>query len=492
MMKGWRSKKATDNQEGPPRVTATQWILASVPVLIAAVAYDTTSYSALAILAQVLSVLSLALLIVVAKEALRTRAIGKAVLIGGAFLFYWAEALALSVQPEPFSIPAGFPINEAQFEPELITKALVYIAVFQLLLLVGYSIRPRLANAIGYFTSRIDSLSFDKWLIGTLLILCAIVPLLIFYDFDADKLINALLASRSSTDFEAPEPGLAQHLALFGMYGAALFFVYAMKNNTWRRFWWLFLGAIVALPFVMGGTRHIWLYISLPSVLVVLHGFKGRLDTRRIVGLAAAGLVVLVVAQMQFAYRSVGWKEVGNTPTEDFAQLNNNGQLTALLFAEHLVPNEHKYFMEMAEPYFLIHWIPRQVWTNKPVMESWAFYNERYVQGAAFNVTPSVIGQFHINWGLPGVIFIAAWLGFLTYLADRILLGLDSDRQRAMFVVAGMFYAFIISSFRFYSPIYFSYFLFGFIAMFVLTRRGKSPGRVSADMRRLVPSANPS
>lgn len=472
-MKSWRSKKtATENQDGrlPPPVTAPQWILASVPIVIAVTSYETTSYKALAAFAQILGVLSLALLIIIAKETLRTRAIGKACLIGSTFLFYWAEALSLSFQPEPFSIPAGVPIDAAQFEPELISKAFVYITVFQLLLLIGYSIRPRLTKAVGFLASRIDSLSFDKWLIGAFLVLCAIVPLLIFYDFDADKIVSALLASRSSADFEAPEPGLAQHLALFGMYGAALFFVYALKNNTWRRFWWLFLGAVVAMPFVMGGTRHIWLYISLPSVLVVLHGFKGQLDSRRIVGLAAAGLVVLAVAQMQFAYRSVGWKEVGNAPTEELAQLNNNGQLTALLFAEHLVPNEHAYFAELVEPYFLTHWIPRQVWPSKPVMESWAFYNESYVQGATFNVTPSVIGQFHINWGLPGVIFIGAWLGFLTFLADRCLLQLNSDRQRAMFVVAGMFYAFIISSFRFYSPIYFSYFLFGLVAMFLLTR----------------------
>jgi hypothetical protein len=491
MINGWRSKTAVEIQDGPPRVSATQWILASLPVVIAAVFYDTTSYKTLAVVAQVLSALSLVLLIVIAKELLRTRAVGKAFLIGGTFLFYWAEALALSVQPEPFSIPAGFPINEAQFDPELITKAFIYITIFQLLLLVGYSIRPKIERTVKLLSSRFDSLSFDRWILVLLLVMCSVLPILIYYDFELNKIISALLASRSSADFEAPEPGLSQHLALFGIYGAALFFVYALKTNTWRRFWWLFLGVVVALPFVAGGTRHIWLYISLPSLLILVRGFKGKLDTRRIVGLAAAGLVVLAVAQMQFAYRSVGWTEVGNTPTEELSQFNNNGQLTALLFAEHLVPNEHPYFNELAEPYFLIHWIPRQVWPTKPVMESWTFYNDSYVQGAFFNVTPSVIGQFHLNWGLPGVIFIGAWLGFLAHLADRILFRLDSDRQRAMFVAVGMFYAFIISSFRFYSPVYFSYFLFGLIAMLVLTRRRRLRSS-AAELPRLVPSAHPS
>jgi len=271
---------------------------------------------------------------------------------------------------------------------------------------------------------------------------------------------------------ESPEPGLAQHLALFGIYGASLFFVYALKAKTWRRFWWLILGALAALPSLSGGTRHLWLYISLPSLLIVLRGFKGSFTVSRVAGLIAVALLIVMVAQLQIAYRAVGWKQIKNGPTEELSTLNTNGQFTALLFAEYLVPNQHQYFKEPVEPYFVIHWIPRQVWPDKPLMESWAYYNDSYVQGAnQNNVTPSVIGQSHLIWGLPAVMFIGVWLGFLTYLSDRMLLLLDSNRQRAMFVVVGMFYAFIISSFRIYSPVYFSYLLFGVIAMFLLTRR---------------------
>lgn len=493
-MKRWLSKKRPDTNEGqfPPRVSLPQWILVFVPVVIAATAYEVTSYQILALIVEALSVLSVALLIVVAKEALQTRVIGKLCLVGGVLLFYWTEALALAIQENPFSVPEGFPINATQFDQELIRQAFLYVTLFQLLLFVGYSVRPRIEKAVGAFASRVDSLSFDRWIFAFLLVACAVLPLLIYYDFDFDKIIAVLLASRTAPDFDAPDPGLSQHLALFGIYGAALFFVYALKTSTWLRLWWLLLGAIAAVPFVTGGTRHLWLFISLPSVLIVLRGFKGQLDGRRVVGFVAAALLVLVVAQVQFVYRSVGWKEVGTVSIEELSQLNTTGQFTALLFAEHLVPNEHAYFMEPAEPYFLIHWIPRQWWPEKPIMESWAFYDESYVQGAAYNVTPSVIGQFHLNWGLPGVIFIGVWLGFLTCLADRVLLRLNSDRQRAMFVVAGMFYAFIISSFRFYSPIYFSYFLFGLLAMFILTRRRGRSSAVAGMIPRLTPSVNPS
>ena len=84
-----------------------------------------------------------------------------------------------------------------------------------------------------------------------------------------------------------------------------------------------------------------------------------------------------------------------------------------------------------------------------------------------------------------GVMFIGLWLGFLTMFADRFLRRLDPQRQTAMFVVVGMFYAFIISSFRFYSPVYFSYFFFGLLAMFLLTRRRKVASAVALKPLRL-------
>jgi hypothetical protein len=306
--------------------------------------------------------------------------------------------------------------------------------------------------------------------LGITLVLCVLLPLALYYNFDVDKIVASLIASRSPTEFDGPEPGLAQHLSLFGIYGASLFFVYALKATTWRRLSWLLLASLAALPFVSAGRRHMWLYISLPSVLIVLRGLGEKSNRYRIIVLFIAIMVVLLVAQFQFAYRTAGWTEV-KAPVSELSQINTNGHFTALLFAEHLVPAEHEYFHELFETYFLIHWIPRQIWHDKPIMESWTFYDDSYVQGAAFNVTPSVIGQFHMSWGLPGVLYIGAWLGFLAMLCDRMLLLLDLDRQRAMLVVVGMFYAFIISSFRFYSPIYFSYFLFGLIAMFLLTRQ---------------------
>src|SRR5215510_9790857 len=241
LLSKWRKGRAPRLETGPPRVTGLQWLLASVSVVIAIVGYEVRSYVLLASITQLLAALSLISLVMVTREVLKTGSVGKFCLIAGVFVFYWIDALTLSSQRYPFAVPEGFPYSATQFEQDLIHQALFYVSVFQLLLLVGYSIRPRLERPVRFFASRIDSLSFDRTLVAFLLVICSFTPLLLYYDFDIAKIIGALLASRSGTDLEAPEPGLAQHVALFGIYGAALGFVYALKAATWRRLWWLAL-----------------------------------------------------------------------------------------------------------------------------------------------------------------------------------------------------------------------------------------------------------
>ena len=181
--------------------------------------------------------------------------------------------------------------------------------------------------------------------------------------------------------------------------------------------------------------------------------------------------MVLCVAftQLQFVYRDVGLNRRA-ADTQQFKSLDTNGQFSALLYAIYLIPSHHEYFMEPAEPYFLIHWVPRTLWPTKPIMKSWTYYNASYVHGYWFNVTPSLLGQYHINWGLSGVLFVGAWFGLLTSAADHLMTMVDVRRSRAVAIVVGVFYAFLVASFRFYSPIYFAYVLFAFLGMITITR----------------------
>jgi len=462
-----------------PKVSTIQWILSIFSLLLAASSYLLSTHDDLAMLALVLAALNVGLLAQVTVEIAGTRLVGKFILIASTIFYFWIGAISASRQDVPFSVPGNLSVFGRQFSIELVQLAFVYIALFQVALLIGYSIQPRLRKLVRITNTRLDSSSHNARAIRYVLAACALIPFLLRYDWDIANTIQVLVGGRSETSIEARDIGLLHFLLFFGMFGAALFLVEAFVVRSIGKIRNLFIGVITVLPFVLGGTRHLWLYLSLPTFIFIFRRLRGKLTLMRVLRISAIALVIVLVMQYQYAFRTFGWSDVETSSSENLTDVDVTGQFTALLFAEHLVPETHDYFMEPAEPYFIIHWIPRQFWPDKPIMQSWLYYNDAYVQGQAFNVTPSVIGQFHINWGIYGVIFIGIWLGFLASVADRLLLAINVEKQRAMAVVIGMFYAFIISSFRFYHPLYFAYLLFGIIAMWFVTRRNLAASEMS-------------
>lgn len=454
-----------------PKVSPVQWLLAGISVLLAASSYFWPTYDDLATLAFVLTLLCAVLLVQLAVETVGTRLPGKFFLVGAVIVYFWSGAVEAARQEVPFSVPEGVPVQSPQFSLDLIRLAFVYITLFQLALLIGYSVRPRVRKLVRVATSRLDSSAHNVRVLKYVLAACALFPVLLSYNLNVGDTVEALMSARADSGIEAADIGLLHFLLFFGMFGAALFLAEAVSGRSLGKVRNFLVGGLTVLPFVMSGTRHIWLFISLPAGILMFRRLRGKVTLTRALRWGALVAVIILVMQLQFAFRTFGWGDVQTVSADELTQVDVTGQFTALLYAEYLVPDSHDYFMEPAETYFIIHWIPRQFWPDKPVMESWTYYNDSYVRGGAFNVTPSIIGQFHLNWGIYGVIFIGIWLGVLASTADRLLLWVDVNRQCAMTVVIGMLYAFIISSFRFYSPIYFAYLVFGVVAMWAVTRK---------------------
>ncbi len=471
----WMARDSRSEINGPTKVTMTQWALAGLCLLLAGVGYLVLSYGELAFVAALLAAVNVLLVVSVTKEVFKTKVLGKFLLVLSTLVFFWLEALEMARERPPFAVPEGVPIPMSQFGPDLVGLAFLYVACFEVMLLAGYSVRFRMPRLLSWIRSRVDSPSRLTWALRYGLAACALAPLLLSYGFDIGAAVGALMAARSGVGPDAEDIGLFHNLYYLGMYGAALLLAEGLVLRRRSRAWGVLAGGIAAAPFVMWGARHLWLFVALPACVLAISRFRGRVGAFRALRWAVMGLLVLVVVQLQFALRGVGWREIGNLTSVQLIQGGQTGQFVALLFAEYLVPDMHDYFLEAVEPYFLTHWIPRQFWPDKPVMRSWAYYNDAYTLGSPYNVTPSVVGQFHINWGVGGVLFIGFWLGFLTFLADRAVLALDVDRQRAMTVALGMFYAFIVSSFRFYSPIYFTYFVFGLIGALLVTQARSAP-----------------
>src|SRR5262245_8527852 len=180
-----------------PKVTAGEWCVAVAALILAGSAYLVDSYGDLAVLAASLAVANLVLVLMAVREAVNTRVLGRVFVLGATQGFFWLEALGLARQQPPFAVADGPPFLSGQFEINDIRMAYVYVALFQALLLVGYSLRPGLHRVRDWVAHRRDSSSMFTGAMIHALAACAWVPVLAKYGFDLAQAGQALMASRS-------------------------------------------------------------------------------------------------------------------------------------------------------------------------------------------------------------------------------------------------------------------------------------------------------
>jgi hypothetical protein len=458
---------ALSNHTSPPslpwRAQGLLVALLLLQVAIAALGSLLGSYRALGALVVILVLVNASILLVTGLCALRTRQPGPVLLSAGCLAFFWLEAASAAGRRSAFAPPDGVDIVAGDFGLRLVQQALLYLCLFQVGTVAGYALGRRPLWPKALVRGREDKRSAFGRALVVVSVLCSWFPLLFSYNFSLDVALQALVASRRP-DGTSPftEVSFVNYLNFVGMFGAAYLLCCAvLSRGGWRTKAGLWaIAATACLPSIMfWGTRHLWLFVAMPACLGAARRAVDSLTPARLTRLAVVAAAALMVVQLQFALRDKGWDAIASLEPASLLHTETTGQFDALLYAEYLVPGQHPYFVELPELYFLIHPIPRSVWPTKPVMESWTYYNAMYTNGAtSFNVTPSIVGQFHMIAGVFGVLWAGLLLGYLTGLSDSALLALDLESQWVLLVSVGMFYAFLVSSFRFYSPVYFTYF----------------------------------
>jgi oligosaccharide repeat unit polymerase len=448
-----------------------EWCLSLTQLLIAAVSFLFSNYGALTIIITCLTMLAVVQLIASLRHILTSRVFGLPILNASSIFFFWIEAQYLAFSKPAFAI-VGPPIPTGVYSPDLIEAGILYVTLFQVAMLIGYSFRPRLRAFGGCIARRVDSHSSMASLAAYLLAACAVIPLLATYGFSLSAATSALLNLRKSGRPDWDGLGLLQYARMFGIYAAAYFLARVCVQRQFKSVWVLLVTAVTITPFVLTGTRYLAVYVFLPAlILLVKNRSQGKLHLGHLSAWGAAALLVFVVLQLQMQLRQRGVTHLTVVKAADVANVNVTYQFSSLLFARYLVPTFHPYFKEVPEPYFVIYWVPRSLWPDKPFMKSWEVFDADYTRGQHFNVTPSIIGQFYLNWGVVGIIQAGLMIGFFACIADRLLMKSDTTRQLAVSVAVGMFYAFIVSIFRFYAPMYFGYLVFGIVGAFLLTRQ---------------------
>src|SRR5262249_3803979 len=157
-------------------------------------------------------------------------------------------------QQPPFAVPDGPPFLSGQFEINDIRMAYVYVALFQALLLVGYSLRPGLHRARDWVAHRRDSSSMFTGAMIHALAACAWIPVLVKYGFDLAQAGQALMASRSGEGPASQDVGMLHYLQFLGVYGVALLIVRSFVYADRLRGPSVLIAAVAVLPLIMSGT----------------------------------------------------------------------------------------------------------------------------------------------------------------------------------------------------------------------------------------------
>lgn len=459
----------------PPRVSVAEWWLVCCVVVLGIASAFSASYDYLVGVLWLILPLNAALLTIAVRDAVQERYVGKALLVGSTFVFFWLDAAVLASAKIPFS-PNSVAIGAAQFSEATVGRSYFHIALFELTLFLGYSWSPSIRGLLKWTGSRIDARAARSTICPCAMAAVILLPLLLQSRFDPSALLSSLLKSRSqggtAIGYEA-NSYISNMLYYIGMYGTALLYVRIAVSTRYR---WrcAALAAICTVPVVLTGARHLVLYILLPVLAVTAARPRQVSGGRPYVRLFVLALGLIVIAQVQLILRPVGFDKLSAVAPSRLLQTDISGQFSALLLAEHLVPSAHDYFLEPVEPYFVTHFVPRGLWSTKPEMRTQRFYDDSYTQGVkGTNYTPTAVGQYYMNWGFLGVAAIGCWLGFLGKTADRLFARICPSKQMAIATGLGMFYAFLVSSFRIYAPYYFAFFGVGFAVSFIISRRSK-------------------
>ena len=221
-------------------------------------------------------------------------------------------------------------------------------------------------------------------------------------------------------------------------------------------------------------------YMLLPAILILITPARHRLKWRRrrstlIVFVAIGALLILY----QGAIRTTGFAAARQADVSLTQGMFGHDHFVAMIIAIDLA-DKTGFYMEPIAPFFVTHFIPRRIWPDKPYPQSWLDYNSAWTQGHAFNVTPSITGQYYLNWGFFGVLYIGFFIGWLARFCEVWFARLDIQRQLMSATVAALLLSFLFLSFRFFYPLYFAYPLFGFLAYRLLSRRMPRKYRVAA------------
>lgn len=401
--------------------------------------------------------------------------VGRLIINFGVVYWFWLGVLQYTLEDPPFPTPDDvYPGFFITVPPDVVVISLIGVNLFALTVNLGWSLLPQPERLLGRLADRLDppgSNLIDLVSLG--LVLLAWLQLIISYQGDVfSAIIDLLLMRAGGKSGPSTDVGLMQYLHLLGIFGAALALArIALRTRGLK--WARNLAVALMFPLLFFGqaSRFNFGYMLLPTIMILLAPTKHRIKwSQRRLPLVLIMAIGTILIMYQGIIRTVGFSEARKSETELTSGFFGHDHFGPMMIAVDFAQKQG-FYMEPMAPFFVTYFIPRVIWPDKPIPQSWVDYNAEWTQGRGLNVTPSITGQYYLNWGLAGIVYIGLFMGWLARFCESWFARLDMHRQLMSATVAGLLLGFLFLSFRTFYPLYFAYPLFGYLIYLVMTRR---------------------
>jgi len=201
----------------------------------------------------------------------------------------------------------------------------------------------------------------------------------------------------------------------------ALYFFSGMKENFFKPMVFVVVALIVT-------TRRLnarWVLIGFISFVLfypIAEVFRGTIEGQSVRETLTNPTAALSdVKHIQSDYDSGGYLTDGLTATSN--------RLSALQMAAvviHDTPERVPYQGGWTLSYIVIGFIPRILWPGKPVFDAGQWITDNYGTGSRSSTAVSWIGDFYMNFGIPGVVIGMLCMGFLLRIFHELLFRQES------------------------------------------------------------------
>jgi hypothetical protein len=243
-------------------------------------------------------------------------------------------------------------------------------------------------------------------------------------EFSVEVMLDGLQAARFSAPWSRSELGgwdaLTDVLINFGYPLGTFTVMLALRGGRWGD-WKVVVGMLLSVIFLLfvaqGGSRRLVGAIVGAGLFTLACGNR-RMHLGSVLGVAVMGGALLAVMQVVLEARDEGWAAyVYESPGSATIRVDDN--FLRLAQTIEAVPGSHPHTGFQWIWYLVVRPVPRIFWPGKPVNPGFSLPEYLDVEGVSLST--SVIGEWYVALGWPGILLGGLLLGVLARTWSQVL-----------------------------------------------------------------------